>query len=100
MAWCAMVERSPDVAVPLCRLAGWGRQHRPCHRKSAATLTGSAAIAITPMRGGSSRGTLVGVHTVDDILPIGVLLPTLISVVVAVLVVWRDDHTWMDRRGI
>jgi hypothetical protein len=52
------------------------------------------------MRGGSSRGTLVGVHTVDDILPIGVLLPTLISVVVAVLVVWRDDHTWMDRRGI
>jgi len=34
------------------------------------------------------------VHTVDDVLQIGVLVFTVTAVVVAVLVVWRDDHKW------
>ena len=42
----------------------------------------------------------MGVHTVDDVLQIGVLVFTVMAVVVAVLVVWRDDHTWRDRRRI
>jgi len=43
---------------------------------------------------------LVGVRAIDEAVQIGVLVLISISVVMALLVVWRDDHRWVDRRRL
>ena len=40
----------------------------------------------------------MGVRAIDEAFQYAVLVLITLSVVVAVLVVWRDDHKWLDRR--
>jgi hypothetical protein len=40
----------------------------------------------------------VSVRAIDEVFQIGVLVLISISVLVSVLLVWRDDHRWVDRR--
>ena len=45
-----------------------------------------------------ASGTLVDVGTVQATLQVGVCVLISIAAVVMLLVVWRDDHRWVDRR--
>ncbi len=49
-------------------------------------------------RSAPTRRILVGMRAIDEAFQIGVLVLISISVVMSVLLVWRDDHRWVDRR--
>ncbi len=52
------------------------------------------------VRGREAARTLVGMDVVHEVLQIGVCVLISIAVVLPLLYVWRDDHTWLDRPGV
>ncbi len=53
-----------------------------------------------PSHGSTCRGTLMDVGAVGEAIQIGLLVLISIASVLAILLVWWDDHTWVDVRRL